>query len=83
MLQKPQTREYKFTGNDHFSGVHSIMLVNLAQPREVGGCTPPPPPLSLSTTTSKVVVYALAERADTLLLFLIYPFLLDQELRVI
>ncbi len=32
--------------------------------------------LSTSTITSKVVVYAPAERADTLLLFLLYPFLL-------
>jgi hypothetical protein len=33
-------------------------------------------PLPLSTITSKVVVYAPAERADTLLLLLLYPFLL-------
>ncbi len=42
----------------HHHGVKS------AQPGEDGGwCTPPP--LTLSTITSKVVVYALAERADT------------------
>ncbi len=46
------------------------MIVNSAQPGER------PPPLTLSTVTSKVVVYAPAERADTLLLFLLYPFLL-------
>ncbi len=41
---------------------------------EVGGCTPPPP-LSLyqTTTTYKDEVYAPAERADTLSLFLLYP----------
>jgi hypothetical protein len=39
---------------------------------------PPPhlPHFTLSTITSKVVVYALAERADTLILFLLYPVLL-------
>jgi hypothetical protein len=35
----------------------------------------PDPPFILSTIMSKVVVYALAERADKLLLFLLYPFL--------
>jgi hypothetical protein len=32
-----------------------------------------PPPFTLSTITSKVVVYASAERADILPLFLLYP----------
>ncbi len=45
------------------------MMVNSAQPGER------PPPLILSTITSNVMVYAPAERADTLL-FLLYPFLL-------
>jgi hypothetical protein len=36
-----------------------------------GGCTPSP--FTLSTVTRKVVVYAPAERADTLLIFLLYP----------
>ena len=35
-----------------------------------------PPPFILSTITSKVVVYAPAERADTLRLFLLHLFLL-------
>ncbi len=38
-----------------------------------GAC---PPPLTISTITSKVVVYPPAEKADTLLLFPFYPFLL-------
>ncbi len=38
----------------------------------VGGCTPSP---FLSTITSKVVVYAPAERAATLPLFLLYPYM--------
>ncbi len=52
-------------------GVHSIMMVNSAQPDAGRGCTPSP-----FHSTCKVVVYAPAERADTLLLFLINPFLL-------
>jgi hypothetical protein len=39
----------------------------------LGGASPPPFPLS--TITSKVVVCAPAERADTLLLFLLYPYM--------
>jgi hypothetical protein len=35
----------------------------------------PPPPFILSTITSKDVVYALAERTDTLPLFLLYPYM--------
>ncbi len=48
---------------------------NSAQPigRGGGAC---PPPFILYTITSKDVVYAAAERAYTLLLFLLYPFLL-------
>ncbi len=34
-----------------------------------------PPPFAISTLTYKVVVYALAERADTLPLFLLYPYM--------
>jgi hypothetical protein len=48
---------------------------NSAYPGEDGGVYCARPPL-LSTITSKVVVYAPAERAGTLLLFLLYPFLL-------
>ncbi len=40
---------------------------------EVGGCTHTP--VTLSTITSKVLVYALAERADKLSLFLLYPYM--------
>jgi hypothetical protein len=56
------------------SGVHSIMIVKSAQPVvRVGGA--PLPPFTLSTITSKVVVYAPAERADALPLFLLYPYM--------
>jgi hypothetical protein len=40
-------------------------------------------PLSLYLPSSKVVVYAPAERADTLHLFLLYPFLLCGVLYII
>jgi hypothetical protein len=46
------------------------MMVKSAQPGEVGGARPPP-----YTIASKVVVYAPAERADTLPLFLLYPYI--------
>jgi hypothetical protein len=39
----------------------------------VGGARPPP--LTLSTITYKVIVYAPAERADTLTLILLYPYI--------
>jgi hypothetical protein len=41
----------------------------------VGGWRMPicPPPLTIYTITHKVVVYAPAERAETLPLFLLYP----------
>jgi hypothetical protein len=45
------------------SGVHSMMMEKLAQPG--GGCMPTPPH-SIYTITYKVVVYASAERTDTL-----------------
>jgi hypothetical protein len=38
-----------------------------------GGGGARPPPFTLSTITSKVAICAPAERADTLLLFLLYP----------
>ncbi len=44
------------------SGVHSLIMVKSAHL-----------PFPLSTITSNVVVYAPAERADTFLLFLLYP----------
>ncbi len=60
-------REWKLL----LSGVHSIMMVKSAQPVvRVGGARPPP--FTLSTITSKVVVYAPTQRADTLLLYLLY-----------
>ncbi len=47
------------------SGVHSIMMEKLAQPGvEVGGCTPTP--VHYLTITYQVVMYAPADRADTL-----------------
>ncbi len=49
---------------------HSIMRVKSAQAGEVGDCSPTPFP-----STYKVVVYASAERADTLPLFLLYPYM--------
>ncbi len=72
-------------GSDHrvhtewqwpLSGVHSILMVKSTQPAEDKGCTLHPPPFTLSTITSKVVVYyAPSERADTLPLFLLYPYM--------
>ncbi len=51
------------------SGVHSIMMEKLAQ---AGARLPPS---TLSTIMYKVVVYAPAERADSLPLFLLYPYM--------
>jgi hypothetical protein len=53
------------------SGVHFKMKVKSAQPGEGGGVARPPP-YTLSTIASEVVVYAPAERADTLPPFLLY-----------
>jgi hypothetical protein len=47
------------------------MMEKLAQAGEGGACTPTP--FNISTITYKVVLYAPAERADTLPLFLLYP----------
>jgi hypothetical protein len=56
------------------SGVHTITMEKSAQSGvDGGGCTARPSPVTLSTITYKVVVYAPAERADTLPLFLLYP----------
>jgi hypothetical protein len=49
------------------------MMEKSAQPGEGGGCTPTPFHYSISTITYKVVVYAPAERADTLPPILLYP----------
>ncbi len=48
------------------------MMENLVQAGEGWGARPPP--FTLSTITYKVVVYAPAEMADTLHLFLLYPY---------
>jgi hypothetical protein len=53
------------------SGAHSIMMVKSAQPGEGGSVRPHL--FTLSIITSNVLVYAPAERADTLPLFLLYP----------
>jgi hypothetical protein len=53
--------------------VHHTVMVKLAQPGEGGGCTPSPFH-SIYNITSKVVVYAPAEMADTLPLFLLYTY---------
>jgi hypothetical protein len=55
------------------NGVHSIVMVKSAQLGEGGGARPSP--FTLSTIMSKVVVYGPGERADTLLLFLLYPYM--------
>jgi hypothetical protein len=47
------------------------MMEKSAQPGVGGGARPPP--FTLSAIRSKVLVYAPAERADTLPLFLLYP----------
>jgi hypothetical protein len=57
------------------SGVHSIMMEQSALAGEGVGCTPTPFTLftNTHTHTHKVAVYAPAERADTRLLFHLYP----------
>ncbi len=64
------------------SSVHSIMMEKSAQPGEGGGALPPP--FTISTITYKVVVYAPAEKADTLILFLLnsYTYSVVQTLYV-
>jgi hypothetical protein len=59
--------EYTQSGNGH-SGVHSILKVNSAQPGKAGVSMPSP----FQTTITNKVVYAPAEKADTLPLFLLY-----------
>jgi hypothetical protein len=50
---------------------------------KVGGARPPP--FNIFTITHKVEVYAPAERADTLLIFLLYPYMysVDMDKRTI
>jgi hypothetical protein len=67
----PQSTHRVATSN---SGVYSIMMEKLAQAGEGGGGARPPH-LTISTITYKVVVDAPAERADTLPLFLLYPYM--------
>ncbi len=55
------------------SDVHSIMIVKSAQNGEGGGLTSTP--FTISTIMCKVVVYAPAERVDTLPLFLLYLYM--------
>ncbi len=50
------------------------MMEKLAQAGQGGGARQPP--FTIFTITYKVAVYAPAERADTLLLFHLYPYLL-------
>jgi hypothetical protein len=59
------------------SGVHSIMMVKSARSGEGGDARPLP--FTLSNLTSKVVVYAPAERAYTLPLFLLYPYMYSED----
>ncbi len=47
------------------------MMEKSVQPGEDGGTHPLP--FTISTITYKVAMYALAERADTLPLFLLHP----------
>jgi hypothetical protein len=51
-------------------GKISLCLVRVGDARRAR-----PPPFTLPTITSKVVVYAPAERIDTLPLFLLYPYM--------
>jgi hypothetical protein len=60
------------------SGVCYITMKKLAQPDEGGVHAHP-----LSTITYKVVVYAPAERADTLPLFIFYPYMYSVVLRLL
>jgi hypothetical protein len=53
------------------------MMVKLARSVVAGSTCPPP--FNLSNVTSKVVVYAPAERAYTLPLFLLYPYMYSED----
>jgi hypothetical protein len=52
-----------------------LIMKKLALAGEGGGGGARPSPFTISTITYKVEVYAPAERADPLPLFLIYPFM--------
>ncbi len=60
------------------SDVYSIVMEKLAQAVEGGGGVERLPLFTISTITYKVVVYA--QRADTLLLFLLYPYMYSVSL---
>ena len=65
---------YLFRQNPVFTSLHLRSPVHVEPPLvRVGGARPPP--FTLSTITYKVVVYAPAERADTLPLFRLYPYM--------
>jgi hypothetical protein len=51
------------------------MMVKSAKPGKGVGGGARPSPFILSTIANQVVVYAPAERADTLSLFLLYPYM--------
>ncbi len=58
------------------SGVLSITMEKLAQPGVGGGCTPTPFH-NIYHRVQKIVVHAPAKRADTLPIFLLYPYMCD------
>ncbi len=68
LSSKPQSTR---SGKGH-SGVHSIKVETLAQSGEGGGCTPTPFHYIYDDHEQKIC----GERADTLLLFLLYPYIL-------
>jgi hypothetical protein len=47
-----------------------------------GGGGKRPPPFTISTITYEVVVYTRAERADTLPLFLLYPYMYSVQITI-
>ncbi len=87
------TTEYKQSSNDHFlwrtfhhdgkfsphwwEGGQALPLSLYLPSRGGGGARPPP--FTLSTITSKVVVYASADRADALPLFLLCTYMYSVE----
>ncbi len=74
VVNKAITTEWHTEWQRPLSGVHSIMMEKSAQAGE-GGVGARPPPLTISTITYKVVMYAPAQKADTLHLFLLYPYM--------
>ncbi len=58
------------------SGVHPIMMEKSAQPGEGRGCSGArPSPFTISTITYNFVIYAPAQKVDTLPLFIHYPYM--------